>query len=295
MSVDLTQVAGWFDRTSRGELVTVAERNAVAVWAGVACDFLADPVHALSADGVVRLPTMTYAGTDRELAQKRAQVPVVGAVPVPTHWRTGASAPADLPAWVRASDAERRTLYGAARHFLELLTRTGTTNPQEGRSAEGGWLQVAAIVAVAVAGSVWLGTKALEAGRDVLETRVREDAATARYGALLRAKLEAAKTRYEEGRRTGVTPPPTSLENDAMATPYNATTGRTVGQAGADWWKSGTAWAVIGGTALVAALAGALGWAWTRTAAHTDDTPDATASALSSGAIEDEGDTTWTE
>ena len=32
-----------------------------------------------------------------------------------------------------------------------------------------------------------------------------------------------------------------------------------------------------------------------RAAAHTDDTPDATASALSSGAIEDEGDTTWTE
>lgn len=266
LSIDLSQVDGWFDATSRGELVTPAQRLAAAVWAGTVCDVLCNPVAALGAvDGAVRLPMVPYRGTDRELVARRVEVPVVGAVPPPAHWRTGAAAPAELPAWVRATDAERRQLYGATRVFLERLAATGTPNPQQG-AAGSGWLPAAAIVAVAVVGYVYVGSRVVDRVGDVVVTRVREDAATARYGALLRAKIEAAKTRYEEGRRTGTVPAPLPIEGEAMASPYNPTTGRTPAQEGDGWWtKAGAAlpW-VLGGTALVTAVIGGGAWLWSR-------------------------------
>lgn len=263
IQVDPAKVQGWYDAVGRGELVTAEQRNALAVGLGAFCDLLADPAHALAADGNVRLPQVPYAGADRTLTERRAQVAVVGAVPPPAHWLRGGEPPATDPAWVRATDAERRIYYGATRALLERLARTGDTNPGEGVVRPAGWVLAAGLVTVAVVGYVYVATRVVDRVADVATTRVREDAATARYALLLKQLLEEYKLRLEELRRSGTMPPPSPAAQAASTTPYNATTGQTVPQAGADWWtraKQAAPW-IVGGAGVVVAGLAALAYA----------------------------------
>ncbi len=259
IQVDPAKAQGWYDAVGRGELVTAEQRNALAVVLGAQCDLLADPVHALSVTtGTVQLPEVPYQGPDRTLTARNARVALVGAVPPPAHWLTGAERPSADPDWVRATDAERRVLYGATRELLARLARTGDVNPATGTARASGWLLAAGLVTVAVVGYVYVATRAVDRVGDVATTRVREDAATARYALLLKQLLEEYKLRLEALRVTGTMPPPSPTAQAAATTPYNATTGQTVPQAGEDWWtraKAAAPWVVGGAGVVVVGLA----------------------------------------
>ena len=266
LGVDLSGADRWIEAARTRALTTVADHNGMVAALLMSRDMLADPARVLGRTDVLNLPTAPYTGTDPAWRGKR--VPVIGAVQPPDHWRMGGQAPADAPAWVRASDTDRRNLYGAVSALLDDLRDTHHAEPQSGAvHRASGFLPLGAL-ALIVVGVVAVGGIGLYFVNGAVATRIREAEATQRYGEQLARALEAYRLRLQQARDTGVMPPASAVETNARMTPYNPADTSPAGRAatpqsrGDDWWASAGAalpW-VAGGSLVVAALAAA--WTW---------------------------------
>lgn len=272
--VNLAAGREWFEAGRTGaNVVTAAQRNGAVAILSATMDALADPARVLpAAQGeALRLPTVPYTGSDAALRGR--EVPMVGAIEPPAWWRAGAAAPESLPAWVRASDRERRALWGACASTLERLGTTGERQFQAGAQRQSGWvgLAVAAIGVVAVVGA-GLGALAIHNEAETDRVRIREDAATQRLAAQAAEVTKLYIERLQVFRATGVMPPASPAEvavnppapAPGTTPPPGASPGPS--QQGEAWWASlaatgKTVAAVVGASTLLTGLAA---WAYSR-------------------------------
>jgi len=267
-SVDLDAGRRWFSAAKEGrDLVTVAERNGAVATLAALMDVLADPQTVLPRGGAaeavslgeLNLPAMRYRGEDA--AVRGRDVPVVGAIPPPSWWRSGGVAPSNLPAWVRTTDGERRSLWGACAWVLERLAREGQRNPQQGTGANPTSGNLVLVGVVAVAGLAAWAYVARGAAGDL----VREVSATHRFAEQAASVVKLYADRLRVAAATGTMPPPSPAETalNPAASPTATRDNPTPRQVGDSWWSKldGDAVAVGVGAGAVALLVALAAWA----------------------------------
>ena len=219
LSIEPARAREALDALSRNNFVlTAAQHNAFGLALLGLRDAVADPARVVQFDMPrvpdaagspypLSLPTAPYQGPDRAL--RGTQVPVVGAVPPPAHWRTGAAfTDADAPAWVRATDGERRALYGALSVALEGLAARDRT----ATGATSGELSDTARVILATMPLGFLVVEQAERG-ETDRTRIREAENTARFARDCAMTVQLYVERLKVFKATGVMPPASAAEN----------------------------------------------------------------------------------
>ncbi len=269
-SVDLEAGRRWFAAAKEGlDTVTVAQRNGAVATIAALMDALADPqtvlprvANAAQATGVslgeLNLPVMTYRGEDPQL--RGHDVPLLGALPVPSWWPSGGAAPSSLPAWVRDTDRERRNLYGALAWVLDRLAGEGQRNPQQGtgRGTTGNLVLVGVIALAGIAAGAYIV-------RGVAGDYIRETQETHRFAEQAATAVKLYVERLKVFRDTGTMPPASPAETALNPAPAanGAPPSGSVGGRGASWWSEhgGDALKVGAGAAAAAGLAGLVAWA----------------------------------
>ncbi len=260
-SVDLGQGRVWFNALKEGrELVTVAQRNGAVATLAALLDLLAAPERVLpegpataagTSLGELRLPVTAYRGEDQGL--RGHDIPLLGAMPVPSWWRTASPAPATLPRWLRETDADRRALYGALSSVLDRLAGSGDRNAQAGNGGRSDG-NLALIGVVALAGFAAWAYVARGAASDL----IRERGEVQRFAEQAATTVKLYAERLRAFRDTGTMPPPSPAE-----TALDPAGSRGVRGQGNDWWSKlgdGT-WPVVAGIAGVSVAAGLAAWA----------------------------------
>lgn len=244
-----------FDALARGNYtLTAAQHNAFCLALLGLRDAVADPARVLrfdlprAPDAVgspypLSLPTAPYQGPDRAL--RGTQVPVVGVVPPPAHWRTGAALSeaeiANVPAWIRGTDGERRALYGALTVALEGMAARDRS-PVTG--ATSGELSDTARVVLATVPWGFLVVAESERG-ETDRTRIREEQNTARFAAQCAQVVQLYTERLKVYKETGTMPPASAAET--AGNPYSPDGRPAPGSPsarGLDYWLSLTGDAV---------------------------------------------------
>lgn len=292
--VDLEAGRRWFAAAKEGrDLVSPAERNGAVATITALMDVLADPETVLPravpggaslgsvALGDLNVPMVPYRGEDPLLRGR--DVPLLGAIDAPSWWRSGAAAPSSLPAWVRSTDSERRSLWGACAWVLERLAGEGERNPQQGsgRSATSGNPFLIGVVALA-----GLGAWAYVA-RGAVGDVIREVGTTHRFAEQAATTVKLYLERLSAARSTGVMPPASPAEvalNPAASANAPAPQG-SPRQVGESWWSKygDDALKVGAGAAVAAGLAGFGAWIFGRLRARLPQAPTAPQSKTFAG------------
>jgi hypothetical protein len=262
---NLTAAQQWFEAAKTGaDIITREQRNSAAVIMGGLMDALAAPDRVLGVGAApMRLPEVPYGGSDRQFVGRN--VALVGAMPVPEHWRTGAAAPESLPAWLRASDADRRSLYGALASVLEDLGRSGDSNPQQGTQRNSGFIQalpvgVVALGVVAVAGvAAWAFHEAGDTAREFVRERAEVQRAAESAATAVKLYLERLRVLRDTGSMPAASPAEVAIQPRAA---NGAPAPGSPSARGNDWWARAKDAAPMALGGLAAAGAVALGVAW---------------------------------
>lgn len=211
----------WVAKSSRGQLVTVAERNAFVGQAAGIMDVLAAPGRLLTPAGVVP-PTTVYRGPDR--AWNGRTVPLLGGVEPPALWlvkpprtASGVEPPKgwDLRALLEPTMDERRRYWLALHGTLKGMA--GSYEIAEANAPRtAGVLPVAAVVIIAVAAVAALaGVIGYVAG-----TSIHENAETARHAGDIEAAARAYVQRLQwAAEHPGAPFPPPSAAEVRVQTP----------------------------------------------------------------------------
>lgn len=226
LSIEPPRAREWLDTVARRNfVVTGAQHNAFVAVLAAARDAVADPANVLRFDMArvasaavipypTSLPQVPYLGADRAL--RGTQVPVIGAVPPPAHWRTGGAPPADAPVWVRESDAARRAFYGALTVALEGLAAHDPA-PATGAPRSGEFGDVARVVLATMPFGAFVVESAERAETD--RVRVREQENTARFAQQCATVVQLYVERLKVFKETGTMPPASAGES--VLNPYS--------------------------------------------------------------------------
>ncbi len=254
LSLEPARAREALDALARGNFtLTAAQHNAFGLALLGLRDAVADPARVLRFDMPrvpdaagspypLSLPTAPYQGPDRAL--RGTQVPVLGLVPPPAHWRTGAARSetetANEPAWIRGTDGERRALYGALTVALEGMAARDRTST----GARSGDLSDTARVILGTLPWGFLVVAESERG-ETDRTRIREEQNSARFAAQCAQVVQLYTERLKVYKETGTMPPASAAETAGNPyTPDGRPAPGSPSARGLDYWLSLTGDAV---------------------------------------------------
>ena len=222
------EYAAWLANAPNGAPVTVFERNAIVAQLAWSQSMLARPP-----GRVLRLAN----GTPFPFGVSRSRELVLGAsrgdyesgdVVLPVARPSGAAtvAPGAVAATVTVTDAQRRAAFDACEVALQYLQlQPGQLTVVPGYAPVGlTWLVAGVIVAVAgiaavAAYNAVVQARAIEAGAQTQQVRIREDARVAQVVAQTNAQTNALAQRLAFAQQTGTLPPPSPIESTPIQLP----------------------------------------------------------------------------
>lgn len=221
---------GWIEAAQNGELVTPAQRNAMVAQLAWSQSILARPpadvLRLVANDGTV-IPFPYGVSTDGALVLG-ADDYVAGDVVLPPAPRPAGAASATPGGTAGAleyvANAQRREAFDNATNALAALALQRGQIVLVGGPAPAGW--VSAVVGLAVVGvaafaaySAYVDAEVARQAGVTAQTRIREEAGTARVVAQTQAQTTALSLRLNHAARTGVLIPPSAIETTPIQLP----------------------------------------------------------------------------
>lgn len=222
---------GWIEAAQNGELVTPAQRNAMVAQLAWSQSILARPpadvLRLVANDGTV-IPFPFGVSTDGAVVLG-ADDYVAGDVVLPPAPRPAGAASATpgggaAGASEYITNAQRREAFDNATNALAALALQRDQIVLVGGPAPAGW--VSAVVGIAVVGiaayaaySAYVDAEVVRQAGVTAQTRIREEAGTARVVAQTQAQTTALSLRLSHAARTGVLVPPSAIETTPIQLP----------------------------------------------------------------------------